>query len=862
MAKLAFYTQTYCGEKYVRKAIESILNQTFEDFVYYISDDGSTDSTPEIIMEYANKDARIVPFLAKTNTCLTLYSESIYHIWDKSGAKYFSILDQDDEYAPDFAEKMIFAMEQEDAEIAICGSSLVDSSTGELRESRALNQNVVVDRKNQERLFPLLFPFYRTIWGKVYKINFLKTKNIEYKTNVNYGSDTLFCLNCFSEATQFLVLEESLHTYYMHGESMSYRFDPKRAEDDFILYQEGIHYLEKIQGMTPENIGFMLNVYFYAVMDNIRLICKSKLHSKQMIDNLYCIFKNEKFLNNLDHLRRLCEAEKDIDSTVYQTKIKFEQMLFSILKNVIAVNETCKQEIFDIASLFCPEIIDFFDVNNIKSIINLGEIGQEFLGRDFEKTYKMISEYYGKDCVVENKLIYNLKVYLSAILSKEQAFIEEYVEQNRRKTDVITKKRIEFIARLLETDKEKVNVEKPINQKISVDRIKNFDELMNFINNHSEEEIFKYAFQIFLINQKISKVDAVKKHTYLFNYFKENSFVGLFKSQFGNGALLMDSIHDIKTYTEEYRWLYQILEDEKSKNTLFYILMYRTFLDKKYFSLSQTEEIQYFDSNIIPRRENHVFVDCGAFTGDSATDFINYCAPDESYKKIYCYEPAPDNYVKVVENMSRYHDVECRNKGVFDENSQMRFTSHMADAANRVNPAGDKVVEIVNLDSDIKEPVTFIKMDIESAEPNALLGAKRHITEDKPMLAICVYHTVTDLLKIPQIIYEMNCNQKFYLRHHDLNTPEEIVFYALPKEVPLEAETVKEVVLNKEESSILLQQVEQLAELYETIGESIAYIQDKLKQDNPDEAFMMMSLLQEGLEQELSFVRFLQDRKK
>jgi glycosyltransferase involved in cell wall biosynthesis len=47
------------GEKYLRVAIESILNQTFRDFEFLILDDGSTDSTPQILAEYAHKDARI-----------------------------------------------------------------------------------------------------------------------------------------------------------------------------------------------------------------------------------------------------------------------------------------------------------------------------------------------------------------------------------------------------------------------------------------------------------------------------------------------------------------------------------------------------------------------------------------------------------------------------------------------------------------------------------------------------------------------------------------------------------------------------------------------------------------------------------
>ena len=65
MARLAFYTQTYNAEKYVAKAIESVLNQTYTDFVYYIVDDASSDGTVDIIKGYGESFSGC-PFLEIT----------------------------------------------------------------------------------------------------------------------------------------------------------------------------------------------------------------------------------------------------------------------------------------------------------------------------------------------------------------------------------------------------------------------------------------------------------------------------------------------------------------------------------------------------------------------------------------------------------------------------------------------------------------------------------------------------------------------------------------------------------------------------------------------------------------------------
>ena len=78
-----------------------------------------------------------------------------------------------------------------------------------------------------------------------------------------------------------------------------------------------------------------------------------------------------------------------------------------------------------------------------------------------------------------------------------------------------------------------------------------------------------------------------------------------------------------------------------------------------------------------------------------------------------------------------------------------------------------------------KKRVTFIKMDIEGAEREAILGAKKIISEQKPKLAISVYHHPKDILVLPKLILHINGDYTFYLRHYALSTSE-TVLYAIP----------------------------------------------------------------------------------
>ena len=121
-----------------------------------------------------------------------------------------------------------------------------------------------------------------------------------------------------------------------------------------------------------------------------------------------------------------------------------------------------------------------------------------------------------------------------------------------------------------------------------------------------------------------------------------------------------------------------------------------------------------------------------------------------------------------------------RNAGVGKENLSLKIAS--GGAGSHISNAGDQDGQIVSLDDDVKEPISFIKMDIEGFELDALEGAKNHIITEKPKLAICVYHKPDDLWQIPEYILNLNPSYKLYLRQYkygDGNNPWESVLYAV-----------------------------------------------------------------------------------
>lgn len=85
-------------------------------------------------------------------------------------------------------------------------------------------------------------------------------------------------------------------------------------------------------------------------------------------------------------------------------------------------------------------------------------------------------------------------------------------------------------------------------------------------------------------------------------------------------------------------------------------------------------------------------------------------------------------------------------------------------------------MEVTSLDYTYKDRVSFIKMDIEGSELEAIKGCKEHIKRDKPILAICVYHKPEDIVDIPLYILSLRSDYRFMMRHYSTKNSETVLY--------------------------------------------------------------------------------------
>ncbi len=242
-------------------------------------------------------------------------------------------------------------------------------------------------------------------------------------------------------------------------------------------------------------------------------------------------------------------------------------------------------------------------------------------------------------------------------------------------------------------------------------------------------------------------------------------------------------IHNIEAYRNFLldNWsrverLYEWLEDDLSKKTLQAFIQGRVSGNQKYFSDIMVED-QYYSRDIISFGDDEVFVECGANNGNTMMQFINIV--NRKYRSLYVFEP-DRNCINMINDLVADKDIsnlKLIKKAAWDIETELSFASSSDDGSSHLSK--DKADYNVNtgiINNEVDIPPTYIKMDIEGAELNALKGGDKLITSYKPTLAICIYHNPEDFLNISEYIKQLVPEYRLYMRHHNWAATETVLY--------------------------------------------------------------------------------------
>ena len=233
---------------------------------------------------------------------------------------------------------------------------------------------------------------------------------------------------------------------------------------------------------------------------------------------------------------------------------------------------------------------------------------------------------------------------------------------------------------------------------------------------------------------------------------------------------------DILENVRQYEWVYKQLKDDISRQSFEKLVRFRLTMDLEHMrGFSLAIDRQYFEG-FLPLAAGEVFVDGGGYDGKTAMQFANW---NPAYLRVHYFEPTPVMMDISRRNLACLRDVSFVQKGLFDSNDRLRFNTD-AGPASSLSASGKTEINVVRLDDEVQEPITFLKMDIEGAEHKALQGAAGHIKSETPKMAVCIYHDQRDFWRIPQRVLEINDRYRLYIRHYSESIRETVMFF-VPK---------------------------------------------------------------------------------
>jgi len=218
MPKLSIIIPVYNTAQYLRSCVESVLTQSYTDFELICVDNHSTDSSPDILREYAAKDSRIKLLATDKHGRATATRQ--FGLQAAAG-EFITYVDSDDSVKPGMYEHMFREQEKHSADIVVCNYDLV--YTDKVLPSYSDMENEVID------IAEVGYPYYFTkyfcmprpnnyLWSRIIRRSIATENGIEFQP-VDISEDTIFTMFCTAFAGRVVHISDPYYNYFQHEDS-------------------------------------------------------------------------------------------------------------------------------------------------------------------------------------------------------------------------------------------------------------------------------------------------------------------------------------------------------------------------------------------------------------------------------------------------------------------------------------------------------------------------------------------------------------------------------------------------------------------------------------------------------------------
>lgn len=209
--KLSIVAAVYNLEQYLPRCLDALVNQTLQEIEILCVDDGSTDSAPQIIDEYAKKYPEKIKAFHKTNG--GEFTTRNYGL-ERAQGEYVTFVDTDDWVEPNWAEKLYQAAKENDADLAVCGFERIDLETNQVVGKDMIGYgNCVKEMSGRDDFMLFINP---APWNKIYKRE--KIKDLRFLDFRGFN-DMIFLASSYTKINKVAYIPEVLYHYYLRYDS-------------------------------------------------------------------------------------------------------------------------------------------------------------------------------------------------------------------------------------------------------------------------------------------------------------------------------------------------------------------------------------------------------------------------------------------------------------------------------------------------------------------------------------------------------------------------------------------------------------------------------------------------------------------
>ena len=324
----------YNAEKYLKRSIESILNQTLKELELILVNDGSKDRSIDICREYEQKDSRIIVIDKKNEGACIARNTGIY----LAKGEYLQLVDADDYCELNMLEEQYELAKSTNAEVVMCGLKYdISLKNGEVLYEEDHYQNAILTEKQEIKevmmdiINNMLFNYTH---NKLYNLNFLKENNLQFTEWLPIDQDTNFNIDVFKQLNHLTLTTKSYYHYIKtFEETIVNRYHPEKFKVRTYRYERLIEMFKEFGIYTEENKKQLASIYIHQVIECFEMYFHEKcpLTPKEKKQQIRSILLNQNIQQVLNQVK---QAKSVFTQLVYKSmKLNNSYLVYYIVKS-------------------------------------------------------------------------------------------------------------------------------------------------------------------------------------------------------------------------------------------------------------------------------------------------------------------------------------------------------------------------------------------------------------------------------------------------------------------------------------------------------------------------------------------------